>query len=452
MTTLTEEQQAKDVFLSAFEQAERRFRGGSPPWMETLRRAAIARFDELGLPTTREEEWRFTSLAPLEGVPFRPAASEPGTLRPDEEERLGPAAAGGIRLVFVDGRFSAQHSSTDDLPEGVILESLAEALKSRSKLIKPHLGRHAVFRHHALVALNTAFVEDGVLLYVPPAVVIERPVHVVHVWTAGGPPRLAHPRNLIVLQRHAAATVVETYRSMDEGADFTNAVTEIVLGENATLDHYKLQRESPAAFHLATVQARQERDSSLASHYASLGGALVRNETNVLLAGENCHAALGGLYVAGGTQHVDSRTRIDHARPHCTSHELYKGILDDRAEGVFNGKIFVHTGAQKTDAKQTNQVLLLSDDAVINTKPQLEIFADDVRCTHGATVGHVDRESLFYLRCRGIPGDLARNLLIYAFANDVIGRMAVPEVRDELEQVLLAGRGLSAENHSGDRP
>lgn len=441
-----------DVFQAGFEKLEERFRAGSPPWGESLRRAAIARFAQLGFPTTGDEEWRFTKLAPLAEIAFEPIGPVPGSIGADEFFRVVPLPPESLRLVLVDGRYAPGLSCTQGLPDGVIVQSLAESLRGRCELVERHLGKQVVYREHAFIALNTAFLEDGVFVYVPHGVVLQRPIHLVHVWTASGVPRAAHPRNLIVLDRHAAATVVESYRAWGESVAFTNPVTEVALGENSRLAHYKLQQESRRAFHLATLGVRQQRDSSFSSQYISLGGSLVRNETNVLLVAENCQCTLGGLYVAAGTQHVDSRTRVDHAKPHCTSHELYKGILDDRAEGVFNGKIFVHPDAQKTDAKQTNQTLLLSDGAVINTKPQLEIFADDVKCTHGATVGQLDRESLFYLRSRGIPHQQARNLLIYAFANDVVARINIPEVRAELEEVLLASRGLPVEDIREQRP
>src|SRR5262249_35960865 len=237
-------------------------------------------------------------------------------------------------------------------------------------------------------------------------------------YSTTGEPAVAHPRSLVVAGTSSQLTLVETYAGRDGEVYFTNAVTEVVAGENAVLDHYKVQRESRAAFHVATTQVRQARSSNFSSHFIGLGGGLVRNEVRALLDAEGCECTVNGLYVAGGRQHADNHTVIDHARPHCASHELYKGILDGHAHGVFNGKIFVREDAQKTDAKQTNQTLLLSDDAVINTKPQLEIYADDVKCTHGATVGQLDAESLFYLRARGIGLDEARSLLIFAFAND----------------------------------
>jgi Fe-S cluster assembly protein SufD len=242
------------------------------------------------------------------------------------------------------------------------------------------------------------------------------------------------------LEANSQVTVVEKFFGLP-APYFTNAVTEIVLGENANLDHCKIQQEGDAASHLAATQVRQHRSSRFSSHFVSLGGNLVRNEIGVFLDGEGCETTLNGLYMASETQHVDNRTTIDHAKPHCVSHELYKGILDGKAHGVFNGKIYVHQDAQKTDAKQTNQTLLLSDDAVINTKPQLEIFADDVKCTHGATVGQLDDNAIFYLRSRGIDAEAARSLLTFAFANDIIGRIKVESIRAELEkQLLVAGR------------
>jgi Fe-S cluster assembly protein SufD len=248
-----------------------------------------------------------------------------------------------------------------------------------------------------------------------------------------------------VLGPNAQSTVIESYVGLNDDVYFTNAVTEVKVGDGAALDHCKVQQESTNAFHIAATRVHQSASSRFSSHYFSLGAKLARNEINPVLDAEGCECRLDGLYLAAGQQHTDSRTRIDHAKPHCDSFELYKGILDDRAKGVFNGKIYVHEDAQKTDAKQSNQVLLLSDDAVIDTKPQLEIFADDVKCTHGATVGQLDEQAMFYLRSRGIPQDLARSLLIYAFANEVVEGVNVQPVRDYLRRLLLAGHSLSGE-------
>lgn len=439
MTGVLEEQ---EVFVADFDRLERRLNAGRRPWVQRLRRAAMARFAELGLPTTRQEEWRFTDISPLVETAFEPAEPPRDVPTAAHLHAAGLPALFGPRMVFLGGHYSRQLSSAEAAPAGVILRSLADVLRRRPQSAEPHLGRYAGYEDHPFVAINTAFIDDGALVCIPRGTVVEQPIHLVYASSAAERPYVAHPRNLILVGPHAEVKIVETYLGLDGNRYFTNAVTEVVLGEGAVLDHYKLQREGPGAFHLSTVQAHQRRESTWSSHLISFGAALARHETNTRLDAEGCRSTLGGLYMAGGRQHVDSRTRIDHARPHCSSQELYKGILDGRAKGVFNGKIFVHQDAQKTDAKQTNQALLLSDQAVINTKPQLEIFADDVKCTHGATVGQLDREALFYLRSRGMSSGHARNLLIYAFANEVISQMRVERIRAQLEQALLAARGL----------
>jgi Fe-S cluster assembly protein SufD len=316
--------------------------------------------------------------------------------------------------------------------------------------VQQHLARYARYRDRAFVALNTALMEDGAYVRIPRGVIVEEPIHLLFVGSAAdGAPAVSHPRILIVAEENSQATVIETFVGVgdgvgrptpglpDGGVYFTNAVTEIVAAENAVLDHYRVQRESETAFHIATQWVQQARSSNFASHAISLGGALVRTDITAVLDGPGIESTLNGLYVVGGQQHVDTHTAIDHAQPHCNSHELYKGILDGRATAVFNGKIFVRQDAQKTDAKQTNQNLLLSRDAVIDTKPQLEIFADDVRCTHGATVGQLDADALFYLRSRGIDAAEARALLTYAFASDILGRIKVAPLRTALEELLF---------------
>ena len=466
-TTLDQHQ---NVFLDHFDRLERRLNRELPRWVHRLRRASMARFAELGFPGPKSEDWRWTDVTPIVTTPFQPVDAPgatgvspvPADAPPIVDRQLGE----GPRLVFIDGVFQPALSWSDGLPFAARLTSLTRALRSEPDLLEPHLGRHAS-RDQAFVALNAALFRDGGLLYVPAGTVVEQPVHLLHVVTPHERPVAVHPRHLLVLGRHARATVVESYvhvsdltkptngiggmqavprdgaRGLDSGTEYlTNAVTEVALDVDARLDHYCVQRESSAAFHLGNLAASQARDSHLSSHLIALGGALARHESSTRLDGEGCHATLNGLYMPRGEQHIDCRTRIDHARPHCTSHELYKGILDDRAVGVFNGKIFVHPDAQKTDAKQTNQALLLSPLATIHTKPQLEIFADDVRCTHGATVGQLDAEALFYLRSRGLSDDHARSLLIYAFAGGVIEQMRLAAVRHEVERILLAARGL----------
>ena len=297
------------------------------------------------------------------------------------------------------------------------------------------LGQIASDKHNPFTALNTCFLSDGGYLVVPDGMVVERPIVIFYLSNAGNNPSVSHPRSLIVIGKNARATVVERY--IGEGTYFTNAVTEISLAEGAILDHVKVQDESATAYHIANTQIVLAAKSNFTSHFLSLGGSLVRNEVRVRFDGEHAEATVNGLYLANRTQHIDNFTVIDHAKPNCASHELYKGILGDRAHGVFNGKILVRKDAQKTDAKQTNKVLLLSDDATINTKPQLEIFADDVKCTHGATIGQLDANKLFYLQSRGIPLDAARRLLTFAFANDVVNRLKIESLREELEARIV---------------
>ncbi|MGH7429263.1 MAG: Fe-S cluster assembly protein SufD, partial [Candidatus Methylomirabilaceae bacterium] len=339
--------------------------------------------------------------------------------------------------VFVNGRYSPQLSSFRSLSKGVTAGSLAAALETDPTSLEPHLTRYARHEEHPFVALNTAFIEDGAFVHVPKGQVLNEPIHLLYVSTAGGTPGVSHPRNLIVVDDESQAMVVESYVGLGRDVYFTNAVTEIVGGRNTVIDYCKLERESEGAFHIATLQARLDRNSTFTSHAIDLGGALVRNDLNAVLAAEGVECTLNGLYMTKGQQHVDNHTRIDHVKPHCNSRELYKGVLDGRSRGVFNGKIYVHKDAQKTDAKQTNKNLLLSENAVINTKPQLEIYADDVKCTHGSTIGQIDQDALFYLRSRGIGRQTARSLLTYAFASEMINRIRIAPIRVQLETLLV---------------
>jgi Fe-S cluster assembly protein SufD len=409
-----------NIYLAAFERMERELANSGSPAVHRLRKAAAARFSELGLPGPRDEEWRFTPVAPLARIPFEPAP-------PDGSDS------------------AAVPQPSRPLPGGVVVCSLAEAIQKQPRLVEAHLARHADYSKHPFTALNTAFLRDGVFVYVPPGMVVEEPIHLrFQADVSEATPRVWHRRCLVLLGDNSRLTLVESYNGLPGVTYFTNAVTEIVVGAGAVVDHYKVQREGDGAFHQATMQVQVGRAASFASHAVTQGGRWVRNEINAIFEGEGAECTLNGLYQARGEQLVDNHTFIDHAYPHCASHELYKGILDGKARAVFNGKIYVRQDAQKTDAKQTNQTLLLSDDATINTKPQLEIYADDVKCTHGATVGQLDAESIFYLRTRGVGLAEARSLLTYAFANDIIGRIKVPSVRAELERSLLEAHHLPA--------
>jgi len=442
MGKMIETKEEKNIYLSNFARFEKDVSANGHSWIHRLRKSAIKRFAEIGFPTTRNEEWKFTNVAPIAKMPFKSLAASETALTWDRLRRSAFPIDKSHRLVFVDGFYAPELSSLRPLPDGVRLVNLAAVLDAHAEWVEPHLAHHAKYQEQPFTALNTAFIRDGAFLSVPNGKMIEEPIELLFVATKAGEGSATHPRNLIVMGRDSQATLVESYLSLEEEVYFTNAVTEIVLGENSAIDHYKLQRESDEAFHVATTQIHQTRSSRFASHYVSLGGSLVRNEVNAVLDAEGCECTLNGLYLASEQQHVDNHTVIDHAKPHCTSHELYKGILDGKAHGVFNGKIFVRQDAQKTDAKQTNQTLLLSDSAVINTKPQLEIYADDVKCTHGATIGQLQDEALFYLRSRGLGPEAARNLLIFAFANDIIDRIKIESIRTELEELLLEARHL----------
>ncbi len=409
--------------------------GSAPASVQQLRRTALSRFAELGFPTTRLEDWKYTSVARLARTPFRLAAAP---ARVTADQLADGTLSGASQLVFVNGRHAPELSALRPLPPGVRLTSLAAAFCTDAALVETHLGRYADYTGAAFAALNTAFIQDGAFVFLPKGAIVTDVIHVLFVSVGSGEPTIAHPRNLIVAEEGSQATVVETYIGLGTGAYCTNAVTEIAVEPNATLVHCKLQQESDAAFHVATVQARQDADSRFASYVVSIGGGLVRGDINAVLDAPGGSCTLDGLYLAASRQHVDHHTSIDHRRPHCTSRELYKGILDGHATGVFNGKVFVRPAAQKSDAGQVNKNLLLSEDAVINTKPQLEILNDDVKCSHGATIGRLDEDALFYLRARGIGADEARRLLIYAFANEVVERVAIEPLRARLERMIAS--------------
>ena len=431
MTAVKEKQ---DRYFADFAALEKRLAASDPAWLRPIRRAAIDRFAELGFPTTKNEEWKYTNVAPIARVAFEfaPAGARSGL--------AAPKADAAAALVFVNGRYAKALSSTGALPPGVKVTGLAAALAGKdpaTALLEQHLARHAKFEDHAFVALNTAFIEDGAFIEIAKDTVLDKPICLTFFSAPDGRPSLSHPRNLIVVGRGSQVSFVESYWGPEQ-VYFTNAVTEVVVDENAKVEYARVEQESGQAFHVATVHFHQERSSVVHSTSIQFGGSLVREDTTAVLDGEGAENTLNGLYVIGGRQHVDNHTVIDHAKPHCGSRELYKGVLDGHATGVFNGKIVVRKDAQKTDSKQSNKNLLLSEDAVINTKPQLEIYADDVKCTHGATIGQIDQEAVFYLRSRGIGLEAARAMLTQAFANDVIGKIKHAPLRDELRSTLIA--------------
>jgi Fe-S cluster assembly protein SufD len=426
-----------DTYLRGFERVAASDGTDAPEWARALRLSAITRFEALGFPTKKNEDWHYTSVQPIAEREFELLAPPARAVTP---ARLAPftfGASGWHTLVFVNGRYDEALSSGADLPDGVTVLPLARAYDEAELLVEQHLGKIAAWEAHTFSALNTAFLEEGAVVHVGADVELARPIHLLFLTDPSEGAGMAQPRNLIVLDRFAKATVIESYAALEDGEYFTNVVTEAVVGDGATLTHLKLQLESPEAFHVGTVDVRQGRDSHLVSFSFATGAALSRTNVYTELRGAGCGATLNGLYLGDGEQHIDHQTRIEHVEPNCYSREHYKGILDGAAHGVFNGKVYVHPAAQQTDGKQTNNTLLLSEKAQIDTKPQLEIFADDVKCTHGATVGRLDETALFYMKSRGIDARAARELLTYAFAADVLETIELAEVREGLEAATL---------------
>jgi len=404
-----------------------------PAWLRQARESAIAQFQRLGFPTTKIEQWRFTSVAPITERVFTLAAD--GAQKADSA-LTSPLGAPIAHAVCINGRLVPGVSRLDHLPRGVQIAGLDSLLTSNPGLVEPYLAKLSLTQTSAFTALNTAFLRDGVALFIDRGVVLEQPIEITFVSVAETAATISHPRLLVVAGEGSQATLLERYAGT--GSTFTNAVGEVWLGPNAVVDHYKLQEEPEDSFHIATMLLHAARSATFSSHSLTFGGGLVRNEVLATLDGEGIDCTLNGLYVARGKQLIDNHTTIDHAKPHCDSHEIYKGILGDQSRAVFNGKIIVRPDAQKTDAKQTNKALLLSNDAVIDTKPELEIFANDVKCTHGAAIGQLDDAAMFYLRSRGLGVAESRAMLVHAFAGDILNRVKIEPVRTYLESKLTA--------------
>ena len=433
--------------------------GRVPAWLPALRQSGMARFEREGFPVSRDEEWRFTPIAPIARGVFQPATSPAVAFQRDAAEALAYGPESWPQLVFVNGRFAPEISHTPALPSGVVVLSLAEALARRPELVEPHLGKHVTVEATPFTALNAAFIQDGAFVLVPEGMQLATPIQLCFVTTGDQHESVTHPRNLIVIEDRARAAVIESYHGTTGGATredrpdvppsrppvyLTNAVTEVVLGAHAWLEHSRIQRESESAYHIAFSHVHQAEESHYRSFSLAMGGAISRHNLHTRLGAPETEALLYGLSIAERSQLADHHTAIYHDEPNCRSWEVYKAILDGESRGVFNGKVFVKPEAQKTDAKQTNRTLLLSERARVDTKPQLEIFADDVKCTHGATVGYLDDLPLFYFRSRGLPEDLARKLLTFAFAAEVLDEIQVPEVRKALDTMVRERLGVSS--------
>ncbi|MGC2210425.1 MAG: Fe-S cluster assembly protein SufD [Candidatus Korobacteraceae bacterium] len=433
-------ERAPQHYTASFTEFERRAAGSQLPWLRELRREAFARFCEVGFPTTHDEDWRFTSVSAIANTQFElarevPSAVSAAQLTPWRNE------GAGCELVFVDGHFAPELSTRKPLPGGVTVMGLAQALSSEASLVAQHLGHYVDQHRDSFAALNTAFADDGAYVHVPRGLIVEEPIWLLYLSTGNGLPLMSHPRNLILVEEQSEVAIVEEYISLGSSEGmfcniFCNSVTELVAGDNAVVSHYRIEREQAGTRNISTLRIQLGRSTNIATHSVLLGGALVRNNVHTVLAGEGGECLINGLFLGGGDEHIDNYMLVEHASPHCGSRQFYNGILDGKAHGVFHGRIIVHRDAQKTDAKQTNRNLLLSDDAQIDTKPQLEIHADDVKCTHGATIGQIDEEALFYLRSRGVGEVSARRLLLLAFAGECMARMKEGPARRHVEALV----------------
>ena len=432
-------QNAVARYVELFAQFEREHPASN--WLANLRRQSIESFQKLGFPTVRDEEWKYTDITPAANLATLPVfRSELNGAALQLSQNLPFGDIAGHRLTFVNGHFAPELSRLETLPDGVLVANLAAEFANQNEVLQEHFGKTIDAQSETFAALNTAFAQDGAFIKIGSNLEVSTPIHLLFL-SHGDQIGISHPRNLILVGDNSSVTVIETFASTGETVNFSNAITEIVAGRGARIEHIKVQNESEKAFHIASMQISAARDSNVRSHSINFGGRLVRNNATAVMGDEGCEVTLNGLVVGKDDQHIDNHTSMDHAMPHCQSHENYVHVLDGHSNGVFNGKIFVRLDAQKTDAKQSNRTLLLSRDAQINAKPQLEIFADDVKCTHGATIGQLDDAALFYLQARGIPQNQARAILIRAFANATLDGIPVEDLREKLETMLAQRLG-----------
>ncbi|HYW92739.1 MAG TPA: Fe-S cluster assembly protein SufD [Gammaproteobacteria bacterium] len=422
-------------WLDAWSAAKPQLPGAGADWLRQMRERALSRFAEAGFPGARDEDWKYTSVRPIAKRGFRPAQG-PGRVAPEQLEAVLPAGLDADRLVFVNGHFSGELSGVSPAG-GVHADSLARVLAERPGELEPYLARCADLEFSSFVALNTAFVQDGAFVRLERGAAASRPLHLVFLSTREDSQVVASPRVVVAAGENSELELIEHHAGLDESANFTNAITELHLADGARLRYHKVQQESAKGFHVASVHAWQGRDSRLVTHNVDLGGTLVRNDLRVRLAGAGAEAVLNGLYVLGGRQHVDNHTRIDHEHPQTSSDEHYKGIVGGRGRAVFNGKVVVHPGASQCVASQYNGNLLLSGRAEVDTKPELEIYNDDVQCSHGASVGQLDEQALFYLRARGLDQEAAQTLLTWGFASEVVKRVRLEVLQRHLEKLLM---------------
>ncbi|RRB02193.1 Fe-S cluster assembly protein SufD [Larkinella rosea] len=426
----------KSKLLADFRTSEERMNGASKSALHQIRREALNQFDRLGFPTVKHEEWKYTNVNSLIKEVFEFNASSELTV--EDLAQLESSRLDGNVLYFVNGQYQPHLSKIVSPASQLTITTLAEAVKTTPDLLHQYFAKYADFQDNAFTALNTAFAQDGVVINVPANTTVEASTILRFVSDARHLNVASQPRNLFIVNTNAEIKIAESFRTLGDQASFTNVVTEIVVAEDARVEYYKIQNESDMAYHIGTTQVHQKDRSHFYSATVTLDGGFIRNNLNIALDGSECEAHMYGLYFPNGRQHIDNHTLVDHRKPNSHSNELYKGILEDRSTGVFNGKIFVREDAQKTNAYQSCKNVVLSNDATMNTKPQLEIFADDVKCSHGTTTGKLNEEALFYLRSRGIPKVEAQSLLMYAFAEDVIKKIKIDTLREQLERRIQA--------------
>ncbi len=442
--------EVKNQYIAEFQTFEKNGASKAPPWIHGVRKNALTVFNELGFPTTRQEDWKYTNISPIAKGLFK-YSSKPATI---ESEAIRNFLIDGVDqfvMTFVNGHFVAGHSQTDGISTGVVMKNLVGAYTEHGDVIKQHLSKYVNHRKNPFTAWNTAFINDGAFVHVPANVVIDKPIHLLFVSTKGSSDRIAsHIRNLIVVEEGAKVNLVVSYGSIGQHTDLTNAVTEIVAMKHSVVEVVKVQTESESGYHVENLHALQHEISDVRLFSLAIGGAIVRNDMSVIIDGEAAECNLNGLYIATGEQLIDHHTFMHHIHPNCPSHELFKGILTDNARAVFNGKVYVEPEAQKTDSKQTNRNLLLSDTAIVDTKPELEIFADDVKCTHGAAVGGMNESHSLYLKTRGITTESAKGILTVGFAAEATAKIVHPALRRHVD--LLVVEHLRDKLHSANLP
>ena len=409
----------------------------SPVWVNEIRKNALTAFIGQGFPTTRQEDWKYTNVSPIAKSQFTYSAAA-GSVSAELVRSLLVEGIEQYAVVFVNGHFSKEHSNVNGLPNGVVIKNLIDALGSHGDVIKEHLTHYVKTENNFFSALNTAFLNDGAFIHIPAKITIEKPIHLIFITTKKGISQSAsHLRNLIVVEEGAKADVITTFTSAELNSDLTNSVTEVVAKRNSTVEIVKVQKESTSSFHIENLHVHQYQESIVHIFSLAIGGAIARNEMSVIIDGETTECNLNGLYITSGEQLIDHHTFMHHIHPNCPSHELFKGILMDSSRAVFNGKVYVEPEAQKTDSKQTNRNLLLSDTAIIDTKPELEIFADDVKCTHGAAVGGMNETHSFYLKTRGITEESARGILTVGFAAEATQKIVHPALRHHVDMIVV---------------